>query len=149
MIGDDSLGLVAAPREPMLAKGVRGEEGQRVSHRWARPGLSSRRSGEEDTFSPHFFLAFSLLFAFLAFLYFYPPPFILSPFLPFYSLFPRRRLIPPLIHILVASWRYKWWYHPLKFLLDPASATLTIDVFRDRWEKEEHKRLIGQYIFIA
>lgn len=57
----------------LAAVAVRRQGAKRVTHRWARPGLTSCRSGEEDTFSPHFFLAPLLRRSSTGvFLYFYP-----------------------------------------------------------------------------
>lgn len=118
-----------------------------MSHRWARPGLSSRRSGEEDTFSPHFFLSFSLLFAFLAFLYFYPSPFILSYSVSLFLLtFSTVALSHPLS---VSSSRVRDTDDDTTLLLlDPASATLIIDVFEDHWGKEEHTKQPNWLIYL-
>jgi len=107
MIGDDSLGLLAAPRESTAAAAAGGGGAARGGAEWRGGGVGwgraasessqsqarpehSRRSGEEDTFSPHFFLAFSLLFAFPAFLYFYPPTVYSRPVSSFPSPFLRR-----------------------------------------------------------
>lgn len=136
MIGDDSLGLVAA-------RANRPAEGTRGANEWVivEPGQALAAAGQErKTLLAHISSSPSLSFSrsrrsfiFIRRRLFLARRFFLSAHF-FRAVALSHSLLPyPYCCRELEVFR---WYHPLRFSLDLASATLTIDVYVSRREKD-------------